>query len=213
MILTVTTFLTLDGVMQAPGGADEDCSGGFEHGGWLVPFFDDDLGQFMDATFAEADALLLGRTTHDLMQPYWSGVTDPDNRVATALNSLPRHVVTHRPESLTWAGSRPLGADLAVAVAALKEGVGRELQVHGSHDLVRQLLGTGLVDRFNVVTFPVLVGEGKRLFGEGTPAVSLRRLSGEITSAGAVISAYEPHGTLDAGGTFAVEGGAEVVRR
>jgi len=97
MKLVVTAFVTLDGVMRAPGGSDEDRSGGFAHGGWLVPFFDADLGRFMEATFSQADAILLGRGTYDLMQPYWSTVTDADNGVGVALNTLPKHVVTHRP--------------------------------------------------------------------------------------------------------------------
>ncbi|MDQ3739063.1 MAG: dihydrofolate reductase family protein [Actinomycetota bacterium] len=211
MKLSVTTFTSLDGVMQGPGGPEEDPSSGFRYGGWLVPFADDDMGRLIDATFVEADEILLGRTTYDMMQSYWSQVTDPGDAVATALNTLPKHVATHRPDTLSWANSHPITGDLETAVAALKERPGRELQVHGSHGLIQSLLSAGLVDQFNIWTFPVVVGEGKRFFGEGAVASSMRRLSTEITSTGVVVTSYEPAGLLEQQ-TFVVEDGKEAVR-
>jgi len=170
----------------------------------------------MQETFAQADAFLLGRTTYDLMQPYWSTVTDAGNAVGVALNTLPRHVATHRPASLTWQPSYPLDGDVCAAVEALKCKPGRELQVHGSHGLVQSLLRANLVDLFNLITFPVLVGAGKRLFGDGvgdgTGAIRLRRLSGRVTSTGASIAVHEPDGALDLRTAFEVENGQEVVR-
>lgn len=211
MKLTVTTFTSIDGVMQGPGSPDEDPTGGFHLGGWLVPFADDDMGRLIDATLAEADEILLGRTTYDMMQTYWSQVTDPDDDVAVALNTLPKHVATNRPDTLTWTNSHPIVGDLVGEVAGLKQRPGRELQVHGSHGLVQTLLTAGLVDRFNIWTFPVVVGDGKRLFGPGAAATTMRRLATEITSTGVVVTAYEPAGPLEQH-AFVVEDGKESVR-
>ncbi len=196
--------------MQGPGSPDEDRSGGFDRGGWLVPFHDDDMGRLIDETFTHADELLLGRRTYDMMQAYWSQVTDPDDIVARGLNTLPKHVATTRPESLTWANSHAIEGDLVAAVAALKSKPGRELQVHGSHGLVQTLLAAGLVDQLNVWTFPVVVGTGKRLFPSGMPAVSARRISTDSTGAGAVITSYELVGPADYG-SFVVDEGREAV--
>ena len=211
MKLTITTFTTLDGVMQAPGGPSEDTALGFTHGGWLPPYFDAATGQAIDEIFVRADAFLLGRTTYDMMQTYWSQVTDPGNAVAIALNHLPKYVATHRPETLTWSKTRPLTGDFIAAIADLKQTAGRELQVHGSHGLVQQLLAAGLVDELNVFLFPVVVGGGKRLFGEGTPLMGYQRKGGSITSTGAVISTFVPTGAPGLQ-TFVVDAGHESVR-
>ena len=204
MKLVVTAFVTLDGVMRAPGGSDEDRSGGFAHGGWLVPFFDADLGQFMQETFAQADAFLLGRTTYDLMQPCWSTVTDAGNAVGVALNTLPRHVATHRPASLTWQPSYPLDGDVCAAVEALKCKPGRELQVHGSHGLVQSLLRANLVDLFNLITFPVLVGAGKRLFGDGAMPRELKLTNIQTSTTGVTMARYRVAGDVKIG-SFALK--------
>jgi dihydrofolate reductase len=197
--------------MQGPGGAEEDPSGAFRHGGWIVPYSDEDMGRMITAIFEAADAFLIGRTTYELFQPYWSQVTDPENAVATALNGLPKYVATHRPGSLAWKNTHALKGDLVEAVRELKKRPGRELQVHGSHGLIQSLLATGLVDQFNIFTFPVLVGGGKRLFGTAGFASSLRLLSSEVTSRGAIFGRYEPSGNLDLHKTFKVVEGKETV--
>ncbi len=196
MKLTVTTFVTVDGVMQGPGGVGEDPSHGFALGGWVMPFADDDFGRHITEVFERAEAILLGRTTYDLMFPYWSQVTAADDVVAAALNGLPKHVVTSRPDDLAWANSHPITGDVAGAIVQLKSRPGGELQVHGSHGLIQTLLARGLVDEFNVFVFPVVVGDGKRLFGEGTQPATMTLVSTEATDAGVTVSKYRPAGPL-----------------
>jgi dihydrofolate reductase len=192
MKLTVTTFQTLDGVMQAPGGPQEDPSGGFDHGGWLVPHADDEMGTFMDETFTEADAFLLGRFTYQTFAGYWPHVDPAGNTVAEKLNALPKHVAsrTLREEDLAWAGSSLLGDDVPARVAELKARPGRELQVHGSAGLVQTLLRHELVDELRLLTFPVVLGTGKRLFGDGAAPAAVRLTESRTTSAGTVIAVY-----------------------
>lgn len=194
MKLTVTTFVTLDGVMQGPGGHDEDLSGGFELGGWVSAHIDEDFGRRIDDIFSRADAILLGRTTYDMMYTYWSQVPDEDNVVATGLNNLPKHVATSHPEGLTWNNAVPITGDLVEEVRKLKEQDGRELQVHGSHGLVQTLLRAGLVDEINLFVFPVILGQGKRLFEPGSPPAGMRLENGEISSSGVIIATYVPTG-------------------
>jgi dihydrofolate reductase len=194
--LTVTTFVTLDGVMQGPGGVTEDPSNGFELGGWVMPFADEGFGRHITEIFERAEAILLGRTTYDLMYPYWSQVADPDDVVATALNGLPKHVVTHRPTDLGWANSHPITGDVVATISDLKGQPGGELQVHGSHGLIQTLLTAELVDEFNVFVFPVLLGDGKRLFGEGTKPATVSLVGTEVTDAGVMVATYRPAGPL-----------------
>jgi dihydrofolate reductase len=206
MKLTVTTFTTLDGVMQGPGGPDEDRSNGFGLGGWVIPFADEDFGRIITDIFSRADEILFGRTTYDAMYAYWSQVTDTDDVVAVALNTLPKHVATTRHDPLEWENSRPINGDVVARVRELKERPGRELQVHGSHGLIQTLLTAGLVDEFNVWIFAVVVGEGKRLFGEGTVPTSLGLTSSQVTSSGAIVASYQPEGPV-VQQTVAVEDG------
>ena len=191
MKLTVTTFQTLDGVMQAPGGPEEDPSGGFEHGGWLVPHFDAETGAFMYGT-GPAEAFLLGRFTYETFAAHWPKVDAPDdNVVATKLNTLPKHVAsrTLRDEDLTWSGASLLGDDVPARVAELQARPGGELQVHGSAGLIQTLLQHELVDELRLLTFPVVVGKGKRLFYGAVPA-AMRLTESRTTSAGTVIAVY-----------------------
>jgi dihydrofolate reductase len=194
MQLTLTTFITLDGVMQAPGGPDEDRSGGFEQGGWLVPYADEDMGAFMDGVFAHADAFLLGRKTYDIFVQHWPRVTDQDDPVASALNRLPKYVVSSTLEDPSWSGTTVVRGDLAERVAELKAAPGRELQVHGSGALARSLLRLGVVDILRVLTFPVVLGAGRRLFDEGSQPTALRLVESRTTGAGTVIATYEAAG-------------------
>ncbi len=206
MKLTVTTFQTLDGVMQAPGGPEEDPSGGFEHGGWLVPHADAEMGAFMDETFAAAEAFLLGRFTYETFAAYWPRVQDPDDRVATQLNALPKHVASRTllEGDLGWSGASLLGDDVPARVAELKARPGGELQVHGSAGLVQTLLRHELVDELRLLTFPVVVGTGKRLFGEGAVPAAVRLTEARTTSAGTTIAVYAFEGR-PAYGTFALD--------
>jgi dihydrofolate reductase len=187
--LTITTFQTVDGVMQAPGAPKEDTAGGFEHGGWLVPYADADMGRFMTEVFERADAFLLGRGTYQIFANHWPHVTDAKDPIATLLNRLPKHVATTTLERLEWQNSE-LVRDVARDVAQLKGRYARELQVHGSAGLVQTLLQLDLVDELNVLTFPVLLGSGKRLFEGGLLPSALQLASSRTTSTGVVIATY-----------------------
>ena len=204
MRLTLTTFVTLDGVMQAPGAPDEDPSGGFDHGGWLVPYADDDMVQAMVGFFAEADAFLLGRRTYEIFAAYWPKVTDPDDPIASPLNNLPKYVASRTLDTLEWENSQILEGDVGEAVARLKEEDGPELQVHGSSDLIQTLLRHGLIDQFRVWIFPVVLGTGKRLFGEGAPPGALKLVDSQVSSTGVVMATYGPAGEIPIG-SFALE--------
>ncbi len=202
MRLTVTTFQTLDGVMQAPGGPTEDPSGGFELGGWLVPHADADMGAFMDETFDRAGAFLLGRTTYEVFASHWPKVSEEEGgAVARQLNALPKHVASRTlPGPLDWEGASLLEGDVPTAVADLKASGGDgELQVHGSAGLLQTLLRERLVDELRVLTFPVVAGSGKRLFGEGAVPASARLTEHRVTSTGTLIAVYELGGAPETG--------------
>jgi dihydrofolate reductase len=186
MDLIVTTFVTMDGVMQGPGGPGEDTSNGFDQGGWLVPWADQDFGEIVDAWIVRADQILLGRTTYELMFPYWSQVTDPDDPVGRQLNNLPKHIVSRTLRSPEWANSSVIDGDVVEAVKALKDQPGGELQVHGSAQLVQTLIRHQLVDEFRLLVFPVVLGTGKRLFGEGTVPTAFKTVENRTTSTGVV---------------------------
>jgi dihydrofolate reductase len=168
MKLVVHEFLTLDGVMQGPGGVDEDPSNGFDRGGWIVPFTDDEgFGTVVDSWFQKVDTFLLGRSTYEMMHTYWVQVTDPDNPVAVKLNNLPKVVASSTLRDPEWKATTVLDGDPVEAVAALKARDGGELQVHGSWQLANALHKAGLVDEYRLLIFPVCVGSGKRLFEDG----------------------------------------------
>jgi dihydrofolate reductase len=192
MRLVVHEFLTLDGVMQGPGGADEDRSGGFERGGWIVPLSDADMGEIVSGWFKSADAILLGRTTYTAMHGYWSQVNDPDNAAGIGLNNLPKYLVSSTVDNPAWKNTTVLKGDPIKAVANLKTRNGRELQVHGSWQLARALHRAGLVDEYRLIVFPVTVGGGKRLFDEGSPAAGYSMVEGRVTSGGATYLVLEP---------------------
>lgn len=194
MRLTTTIFLSLDGVYQAPGAPDEDARGGFRRGGWQYPYVDDDFGGLVDAWFDRADAFLLGRRTYEIFAAFWPKVTDPDNPVATKLNSLPKYVASRAEWQPEWAGTTRLAGDLAESVAELKRHPGRELQIHGSGVLVRALHDLGLIDEYRMLISPVVLGDGMRLFEHGSTPSAMRLVSNQSTSAGCVCVVYEPAG-------------------
>jgi len=199
MQLTVTTFLSVDGVYQGPGGPDEDRSGGFDRGGWLVPHFDEQTGQFMDSVFQNVDAFLLGRRTYDIFAASWPNSTDPNDPVASKLNSLPKYVASTTLKDPEWANTTVLEGDVVAAVHELKGREGRELQVHGSGQLVRFLLEHDLVDRLNLLVFPVIVGAGRRLLPETGLATALALEESRTTPSGVTISVYRPTGRAEFG--------------
>ncbi|GGJ34563.1 dihydrofolate reductase family protein [Streptomyces brasiliensis] len=189
--LVSTMFVTLDGVYQAPGGPQEDTSGGFTQGGWSFPYGDEDFGRFVTEVFDRVGAFLLGRRTYDIFAGFWPKVTDPADPVASRLNSLPKYVVSSTLENPEWAGTTVLGGDLAKEVTPLKERTDGELQVHGSGALVRSLLALDLVDTLHLLTFPVVLGAGRRLFEEGAVPTAFRHSAGRVTGAGVSIQSYD----------------------
>ncbi|AVZ76169.1 deaminase [Streptomyces lunaelactis] len=197
--LSITSFVTLDGVMQAPGGPAEDPSGGFELGGWSVPYGDDDFGRFISEVFERAGAFLLGRRTYEIFAGYWPKVTDPADPVASRLNSLPKYVVSTTLEKADWEGTTIVRGDLAKEIAALKERTDGELQVHGSGALAHFLMAHDLIDTFNVLTFPVVLGTGRRLFANGAVPTAFRHTGGRTTAAGVAINTYELAGRPEYG--------------
>ncbi len=194
MRLTLHTFVTLDGVMQAPGGPGEDPEGGFAHGGWSFPYGDADFGTAMTGWFGNADAFLLGRKTYEIFSGYWPRVTDPGDPIAVALNTLPKFVASTTLSSVSWHNSALLGGDVAAEVAKLKERPGNELQLHGSGGLAQTLIEANLIDEYRLLIFPVHLGAGKKLFRDGAPAAALRLIDATTTSTGVVIARYAPDG-------------------
>ena len=197
--IIVCTFLTLDGVMQAPGGPDEDREGGFEHGGWLVPYFDERMAEIMTEWTKRAGGFLLGRKTYEIFAASWPKSTDPADETAVALNTRPKYVVSRTLKNPEWNNSVVLEGDVAEAVAKLKAEEGDEIQVHGSGSLLQTLLQHDLVDTLRLWQYPVVLGTGKRLFGEGTIPRALRLVDTEVTDTGAVLHVYERTGALKYG--------------
>lgn len=195
-------FVSLDGVIQAPGGPDEDRTGGFELGGWLAGFFDEEVGQQIDGLFGSAFDLLLGRRTYEIFAAYWPFVEGGENGpIADAFNRAAKYVVTGGDQPLTWANSHRLKS--LDELAALKRTDGPDLVIQGSSTLYPQLLKAGLLDRLTTMTFPVVIGGGKRLFGAGTEDRALKMVEHRVTAGGTVIATYEPQGRVTPG-SFAV---------
>lgn len=192
MKLTATMMLTVDGVYQAPGGAGEDRRGGFDRGGWVAPHFDEETGRFVTAVFERADALLLGRRTWQIFESYWPHHDDGD-AVSHGINVLPKHVPSTTLRDPGW-NSHVIDADVEATVRELKATPGREIQVHGSGELLRWLLERDLVDELNLEIFPVVVGAGMRLFPEHGPTHGLTLVESRSTPSGVVLQTYRPEG-------------------
>lgn len=199
--LIVAEFVSLDGVIQAPGGPDEDPSGGFRFGGWQVPYSDEAIGRAVMGLFSQPFELLLGRRTYDIWAAYWPriGAASPGHPIAGPFNSVRKHVATHRPDTLDWQNSHALEGDLADAVQALKRQDGGYLLTHGSGDLARQLLAAGLVDELRLLIYPVLLGRGKRLFGDNARASAFTLADSMSTPDGVLITRYVRGGEVRTG--------------
>ena len=200
--LIVSTFLTLDGVMQAPGGPGEDDSGGFAHGGWSVNYWDDRMGEVMGAAMSVPFDLVLGRKTYDIFAAHWPHASDEDG--AKPLNDATTYVASKGRPALGWGPSVLIEGNVADGVTALKEQDGPELQVHGSGDLVQTLLRHQLVDEYRLWVFPLVIGSGKRLFAHGTVPAGLRLVDSTVSTTGVVMGTYVPAGGIVTG-SFALE--------
>jgi dihydrofolate reductase len=195
--LIVSTFLSLDGVMQAPGGPEEDDEGGFAWGGWSVNYWDDLMGQVMGEAMSTPFDLLLGRKTYDIFASYWPNASEEAG--AKPLNDATKYVASRSHRELEWGPAVLIEGDAAEGVAELKRGDGPELQVHGSGNLIQTLLRDGLVDEFRLWVFPVVIGSGKRLFSDGAIPAGLRLAHSVVSTTGVVIGTYEPAGEIVTG--------------
>jgi len=201
--LIVQSFVTLDGVMQAPGGPGEDDDGGFAYGGWSVTYWDEQMGQVMAEATGRPFAMVLGRRTYDIMAAYWP--TAPEEEGAKVFNDATKYVASRgRPNLEAWRNSVHIEGDAADGLAALKREDGPELQVHGSANLIQTLLGHNLVDQYRLWVFPVVIGSGKRLFADGTVPSGLKLVDSQVSSTGVVLATYEPAGEIPIG-TFAAD--------
>ena len=195
--LMVTTFLTLDGVMQAPGGPGEDDSGGFAHGGWSVNYWDDQMAEVMGEATSRPFAMVLGRKTYDIMAAYWPQAGEEAG--GKVFNDATKYVASRGQPTLEWSNSVLIDGDAAEGIAELKREDGPELQVHGSGNLIQTLLRHNLVDQYRLWTFPLVIGSGKRLFSDGTIPAGLKLVDSKVSSTGVVIGTYEPAGEIVTG--------------
>jgi dihydrofolate reductase len=195
--LIVNTFMTLDGVMQAPGAPQEDDSDGFTHGGWSVNYWDDQMTEVMGEAMKTPFDLVLGRKTYDIFAAYWPNATDELG--AKPLNDATKYVASRGRPTLEWSRSVLIEGDAADGIAALKKEDGPELQVHGSADLIQTLLRHNLVDRYRLWIFPLVIGSGKRLFADGTVPAGLKLVNSTTSTTGVVIGTYEPSGEIVTG--------------
>jgi dihydrofolate reductase len=194
--LIVLTFISLDGVMQAPGGPEEDVSGAFKFGGWTVPYFDEAGGQVMAEQMGHPFDLLLGRKTYDIFAAYWPQHND---EIGAPINKATKYVVSHRPVSTDWKMTVPVTGDVPAEIRKLKLENGPELQVHGSANLIQTLLKNDLVDEFWLKTFPVVLGTGKKLFADGTIPAAFTVEKTTVTPSGVVVANYKRAGEVKTG--------------
>jgi dihydrofolate reductase len=209
--LIVNTFLTVDGVMQAPGGPEEDPSGGFEHGGWSFGYWDEQMQTVMGESMSKPFDLVLGRKTYEIFAAHWPHSDDPG---AEILNNATKHVASTTRTELEWQNSKLIEGEVPDGVGALKQQDGPELQVHGSANLIQTLLEHGLIDEFRLWIFPLVLGKGKRLFDGGTLPAGLELASSQVSSTGVIMATYRSGAEIKYG-SFAAEtpSEAEVARR
>src|SRR5919107_1630419 len=192
--LIVSTFLTLDGIMQAPGGPEEDDSGRFAYGGWSVNYWDDQMSEVMGEAMSRPFDLVLGRRTYDIFAAYWPHA--PEEAGAKPLNDATKYVASRSHPALEWSKSVLIEGDATEGIAALKKEDGPELQVHGSGNLIQTLMRHNLVDQYRLLVFPLVIGSGKRLFSEGTIPAGLKLVESKVSTTGVVIGTYEPAGEI-----------------
>ncbi len=212
--LIVLSFITLDGVMQAPGGPEEDPTGGFKYGGWVAGYFDDSLGKVMVKQMSKPFDLLLGRKTYEIFAAYWPYVPTHGDPIAAGINRAKKYVASKTLKKLDWSNSELIQGDVAKEVKNLKKQDGPEIQVHGSGSLIQTLLKHDLVDELWLKIFPITLGRGKRLFAEGTIPVGFKLLASEISPSGVIVATYMRAGEVRTG-SFALEAPteAELARR
>ena len=212
--IVVATFTSLDGVMQAPGGPAEDPTGGFAFGGWTFPHFDQQLGAAMGEIFGRPFNLLLGRKTYDIFAAHWPYVTDPNNPIAGLFNRVTKYVASRARPAFAWQNSQWLGADTVASLKKLKTEDGPDLLVQGSSELLQTLWKNNLVDEFSVLTFPVILGKGKRPFGSGTTPIGLKLIKARTFPTGVIVANYTPDGAVKTGNfQLAEPSAAELERR
>jgi dihydrofolate reductase len=197
--IVVATFTSLDGIIQAPGGPEEDPVGDFAFGGWTFPHFDASVGGAMGEILGRPFDLLLGRKTYDIFAAHWPYVSDPNNPIASLFNQVTKYVASHSNPKLPWQKSRWLGAHTVASLKRLKEEDGPDLLVQGSSDLLQTLWTNGLVDEFSVLIFPVVLGRGKRLFGDGAIPVGLKLIKSQSYPTGVIVAKYQPDGAVKTG--------------
>ncbi|MFA6042266.1 MAG: dihydrofolate reductase family protein [Patescibacteria group bacterium] len=197
--IVTTTFITLDGVMQAPGGPDEDKASGFAFGGWQAPFVDGELMKTMGEWLGQPFELLLGRKTYDIFAAYWPSNTSVPV-VAEPFNATRKYVVSHNPDfKPTWNNSVVVSGDVAAEIAKLKAMEGKDLWVHGSGSLIQTLLKHQLIDRMHLWIHPLTIGSGKKLFEQGTQPATWKLVEAKIGTSGIILATYEPAGPLETG--------------
>jgi dihydrofolate reductase len=204
--IIAATFVSLDGVMQAPGGPEEDPVGGFKFGGWTFHYFDEVAGTAMEELFSKPFDLLLGRRTYDIFAAYWPYQKDP---IADAFNPATKYVATHRPDTLTWQNTQSLGPDVVARLKELKQEEGPDLLIQGSGNLIQTLLANGLIDEIRLMIFPLLLGKGKRLFGDGAMPAAFKLAKSQASTTGVIMATYERGGEIKTG-SFAMERPSEV---
>lgn len=200
--IIAAAFVSLDGVMQAPGGPEEDPTGGFTKGGWATGYFDDMLFGVVGEMFERPFDLLLGRKTYDIFAAHWPYVTD--DPIGPLFDRVTKYVATHRPDSLSWKNTKPLGDDVPGALAALKRDDGPDLLIQGSSELIQTLLAHDLIDRFQLMVMPLVLGPGKKLFGDGTMPAAMKLASSTVSTTGVVVASYDRDGDVRTG-SFAME--------